>query len=176
MRTPFARRSGGFTLIELAMAMGLGMSVAALVLALANQQLAFIRIFRAQSFLVEEAPMVSTHVSKLVGKADRFRLHDNLADALTGANPRLGPSPVLVMNFRQPGGGMRASILAFEERGEGGDLNYYVVPESGPPGDPEWSITRRAADVTFSVESGILRMRLTGENGEQITYSGTMQQ
>ena len=79
-----------------------------MVLALFNQQLAFLKIYRAQNFLTEEAPLISMYVSRLVGKADRFRLHDTVADALAGANPRLTASPVVVMNFRQPDGTMRA--------------------------------------------------------------------
>jgi hypothetical protein len=51
-----------------------------------------------------------------------------------------------------------------------------VVPVNGVLGEPEWAVTNKAADVEFSMEQGILRMKLTGIAGEQITYSGTMQQ
>ncbi len=181
MKRSISRKRGrGFTLIELTMAMSLGMIVAAMVLALANQQLAFLRIFGAQNFLTEEAPMINTHVSKLIGKSERFRLHDSradaLADSLAGSNPRLIDSPVLVMNFRQPDNTMRASILAFEDLGDGPALYYYVVPDSGVLGPPQWAVTRQPQDVSFSVEQGILRMTIVGVNGEQIIYSGSMQQ
>jgi type II secretory pathway pseudopilin PulG len=169
----------GFTLIELTIAIMMGLATGTMVLALFNQQLAFLRIFKAQNFLTEEAPIVSTYVSRLIGKADRFRLHDSLADALSGANPRLTPSPVVVLNFRQldnPAAPMRATILSFENRGSGPALYYYVVPAVGVLGAPQWSVTKSATNVTFAMVSGVLRMTLTGPNGEQITYSGTMQQ
>jgi len=166
----------GMTLIELTVAMGVGMLVAAMVLALFNQQMAFLRIFGLQNFLNEEAPLVSMHVSRIIGKADRFRLHDNLGDALTNSNPRLENAPVLLMNFRQPDGSMRASILAFETRNGRQALYYHLVPDSGVPPDPEWFVSDRVSNCRFSLEEGILRMRLTGPSGEQITYSGTMQQ
>ena len=121
----------GFTLVELSVAIMIGMMTGAMVLALFNQQLAFLKIYQAQNFLTEDAPIVSLYVSRLVGKADRFRLHDTVANALAGTNPRLTPSPVVVMNFRQPDGTMRASILSFEDRGAGLALYYYVVPVSG---------------------------------------------
>lgn len=166
----------GFTLIELTIAMVIGMAIGGMIMALFNQQLAFLRLYKTQSFLTEEAPVISMHVGKLLGKADRFRLHDTVADALAGRNPRLTASPVVVLNFRQPDGTMRASILSFENRGTGPALYYYVVPTTGVLGTPQWFVTKKPSNVAFTMEQGVLRMTLTGPAGEQITYSGTMQQ
>ena len=93
MRHTLKRRRRGFTLLELTIAIMMGLATGTMVVALFNQQLAFLTIFRAQNFLTEEAPVISMYASRLIGKADRFRLHDNVADALSGANPRLTPSP-----------------------------------------------------------------------------------
>jgi prepilin-type N-terminal cleavage/methylation domain-containing protein len=174
-RSPTVKR-GGFTLVELTLAMSIGLMIAAVVMALFNQQLAFLRIYRVQDFLTEEAPVISMHVSKLVGRAERFRLHDTVANALAGSNPRTSSSPVVVLNFRQPDGRVRAAILAFEDRGAGPTLYYYVVPTVGSLGEPQWYLTRVPRNVAFTVENGILRMTLTGPNGELITYSGSMTQ
>jgi hypothetical protein len=169
-----ARR--GFTLIELTIAMVLGIAIGGMVISLFNQQLVFLNLYRSQSFLTEEAPLISLNVSRIIGKADRFRLHDSLDDALAGSNPRLTASPVVVLNFRQPDGTMRATILSFEDRGNGPALYHYVVPVTGVLGAPQWFISNKPANVWFTIEQGVLRMTLTGPAGEQITYSGTMQQ
>lgn len=176
MKSTRRRLRRGMTLIELSMAMFLGMTIGAMLLALFNQQLTFLKIFKAQNFLTDEAPVISMYVSRLVGKADRFRLHDSVADALSGANPRLTASPVILLNFRQPDGTMRATILSYENRGTGNALYYYVVPISGVLGAPQWAVTKSPANVVFSMVQGVMRMTLTGKNGEEITYSGTMQQ
>jgi type II secretory pathway pseudopilin PulG len=165
----------GFTLIELTIAMVLGLAIGGMVMALFNQQLAFLRIYQTQNFLTEEAPVISVYVSKLVGKADRFRLHDSVADALAGSNPRLTDSPVVLLNFRQPDGTVRATILSFEDRGTGPALYYYVVPSTGLLDPPQWFVSNKPSNVWFSMEQGVLRMTLVGPAGEQITYSGTMQ-
>jgi hypothetical protein len=165
----------GFTLIELTIAMVLGMAIGGMVMALFNQQLAFLRIYQTQNFLTEEAPVISVYVSKLVGKADRFRLHDSVADALAGSNPRLTDSPVVLLNFRQPDGSVRATILSFEDLGTGPALYYYVVPSTGLLDPPQWFVSNKPTNVWFSMEQGVLRMTLVGPAGEQITYSGTMQ-
>jgi hypothetical protein len=176
MKVVSKRRRMGFTLLELTVGISGGIAVAGICLALLNQQLAFMKIFGAQTFLTEEAPMINMHVNRMVGKAERFRLHTTVADALAGTNPRTSGARVLVLNFRQPNGTMRASILSFEDRGSGEALYYYLVPVSGALGAPQWHVTKKADDVTFAVDSGILRMTLTGPNGEMITYSGTMGQ
>lgn len=173
-KPPHRRR--GFTLIELTLVLSLGAVIAAMMMALFNQQLAFLRIFRAQGFLNEEAPIISMHAARIIGQADRYRLHASIPDALANENARLTDSPVLLMNFRQPDGRMRAGMLAFETRDGRKALYYHLVPETGELPEPQWFITERASDVRFSIEEGVLRMRLTGPAGEQITYSGTMQQ
>lgn len=164
-----------FTILELTVAIMVGMTVGATVLAMLNQQIAFLRIFRAQSFLNEEVPIISSHVVKLLASAERFRLHASVANALAGTNPRLTSSPVLVLNFRQPNGTVRAGILSFENRGQGNGLYYYVVPVSGILSAPQWAITMRPTNVSFSEESGILRTRVTGPAGEEVTFSGAME-
>lgn len=176
MKIPLRSIRRGFTLIELTIAIMMGMLTASMVLAVFNEQIAFLKIYQAQNFLTDEAPFVSMYVSKLVGGADRFRLHDSVADALAGKNARTTASPVVALNFRQPDGTMRASILSFEDRGNGQALYYYLVPLNGVLGDPEWYITNKASNIVFTMEQGVLRMTLTGPAGEQITYSGTMQQ
>ena len=164
----------GFTLVELSVGISVGMAICVTVLLMLNQQIAFIRVYRAQNFLTEEAPIINMYVSRLVGQAERYRLHDNLADALTGANPRSSESPVLVLNFPQPDGSMRASILAYQDLGSGPALYYYVVPASGVLGTPQWAVTRKPSAVRFSVWQGVLRVTLDGPNGERITYSGSL--
>lgn len=183
----------GFTLVELTVAIMLGMMTGSMVLAMFNQQIAFLSIYKQQNFLAEEAPVISMYVGSLVGKADRFRLHDSLQDALANKNPRGAPtdppSPVLVLNYQQPDGTaggttMRAAILAFHDIGSGPALYYYVVPVSGVLGAPQWKISSKPSKVDFQMENGVLRMalegpldpKISGYIPERITYSGAMQQ
>lgn len=176
MKSHFQHLRRGFTLIELSLAILMGMGTAIILLAVFQQQLAFLKLYKSQSFLTDEAPIISMYVSRLVGKADRFRLHDSVANALAGTNARLTASPVVVLNYRQPDGTMRATILSYENKGSGNALYYYVVPVSGVLGTPQWAVTKSPTNVSFAMTNGILQMTLTGPNSEQITYSGTMQQ
>jgi prepilin-type N-terminal cleavage/methylation domain-containing protein len=183
MKMTQKRLCRGFTLIELSIAIMLGLAISAMTLGLFNQQLAFLKIYQSQSFLTEEAPIVGMYVSKLVGKADRFRLHATLEDAIAGTNPKSEKSNFVVLNFRQPNGTIRAAMLAFQNLGSGMALYYYVIPLNftGELPAPQWAVMRPArgpnAQVrrgNFTVQSGILQMNLIGENNERITYSGSM--
>ncbi|MGC4016087.1 MAG: hypothetical protein QM755_16410 [Luteolibacter sp.] len=168
----------GYTLIEMTIVIMLGLAIGSIVLTMANQQFTFLRIYSAQNFLVEEAPVISAYMNKLIGQAERYRLHTSLANAQAGTNPVLADATVLVLNFQEPDGTARAGILAFQDLGTGAGkaLYYYVVPTTGTLGTPQWALTKRPKDVRFSIENGILRTRMTGPNDEVITYSGTMQQ
>lgn len=175
MKSPRSRRHSGLTLIELTLATLIGLAVGTMVLTLVNQQFAFLRIYGAQSFLAEEAPIINGHISNLVGQASRYRLHNNVAQALAGTDMVMSNAPVILLNFQQPDGTQRATILAFQDLGTGPALYYYVVPVSGALGTPQWVVTRKPTNVRFAIESGVLRVRLTGPSGEEIIYSGNMQ-
>lgn len=176
MKSPLSSKRAGFTLLELSIAIMVGIATGSMVLILFKQQLAFLDVYKRQSFLTEEAPIISMYVSRLVGKADRFRLHDTVADALSNSNQKsTGECNVVLLNFRQPDGTMRATILSYEDRGTGFALYYYVVPVSGVLGAPQWAVTKTPSRIRFSMVSGVLRMKVTGPSGEEITYSGTMQ-
>ncbi len=176
MRPALRRRlRRGYTLLELSLAIGIGLMVAGLSLAMLNQQVAFLKIFRAQDFLATEAPLINYQIGRIVSHADGFRLHSSLENAEDRTNPVLDDATVLVLRFKQPGGGFRESVLAFYDPGTGSGIYYHFINDDGTIGDPQWAVSKEVDDTKFSIENGILRVRLTGPNGEEITYSGAQQ-
>ncbi len=168
----FRRTRRGYTLVELTLAMMTGIMVVVMLLALFNQQVTFLRIFHAQSFLTTEAPIINNYLVRVIGSAEGYRLYPSIEALRSGtAAPVLQDAPVLMLRFKEPDGTFRASVLSFEE-GEG--LYYRRVTGDGIS-EPEWALSKEPTDVTFFVEEGILRVRLTGPNQEQITYSGVQQ-
>lgn len=166
-----------FTLLELTIAMMVGMSIGAMIMSLFQLQINFLTEYRRQNFLTEEAPVISAYINKIVGKADSFRIHNSVADALDGSNMQQDASPVLMLNFRQPDGSVQSTILEFTSANGTPVLNYHIVPQPVPlvlP-NPAWAVTKKVKNVEFSLVQGILQVTLTGPADEQITYSGTMQ-
>ena len=171
-KTKFRR---GYTLIELSLAMGIGMMVASMGLLLFNQQMAFLRIFKAQDFLTREAPMINNYVVRVIGAAEDYRLFEDIEAMKDGDDPVMTGATVLVLRFRQSDGSMRASVLSFEDPGTGSGLYYRVIPQNGVVADPEWALSKQPSLVSFAVDQGILRMIVAGPNGEELVYSGTQQ-
>lgn len=175
-RNPLARRVRGFTLVELALAICMGLMIAAIAMSLINNQLTFLAMYRRQNFLIEEAPVINRMLSKMISQAERYRLHATRSDALTGTGATHAASPVVLLQYRQPDGKMRSTLMSFEEIDGRSALAYYILNEAGEaPATPDFVITRRAANISFRVEEGILKVTLTGPAGEEIVYSGTSQ-
>lgn len=161
--------------MELSLAMSVGIMVASMGLMLFNQQMAFLRIFRAQDFLTREAPMINNYVIRVIGAAEDYRLYEDVDALKNGESPVLTGATALVLRFRESDGSMRASILSFEDPGTGPGLYYTMIPENGAIPGPEWALSRQPSLVSFAVEHGVLRMIVAGPNGEELVYSGTQQ-
>jgi len=172
-------RARGYTLIELTLAMAVGVIISAIIMALVNQQLAFLRIFRMQSFLVTEAPMLNNYITKLVSNADSYRLYASVEDLKAGRPQVLKDAPVIMLRFKEPNGTFRASVLSFETpttpAGSGRGLYYRMVSTTNVLQDPSWSLSKKPAGVSFSIDTGILRVKVTGPKGEEVIYSGATQ-
>jgi hypothetical protein len=165
----------GYTLVELSLAMMTGMMVAAMLLAIFNQQVAFLKIFNAQAFLTTEAPIINNYLSRVIGSAEGYQLYPDMTTLKGGGSPVLEEAQVLLLLFKEPDGTSRASILSFEPfNGEDG-LYFRRVTSTGTISDPEWVLSKEVDGIDFSVVEGVLRVTLTGPNDETITYSGAQQ-
>lgn len=174
--SPRLRLARGFTLIELSVAMIIAMSISAVMMMLLQQQISFHRIMRAQNFLVEEAPQVNQAISSILAKADAYRIHADLTDAVSNANAVTEDGKSLVLGFQNPDGTRQFGIIAFETINGSSVLGYYNLDPSttfAGAGNPDWIISRQVADANFFVDSGVFRVQLFGPAGESITYSGT---
>jgi prepilin-type N-terminal cleavage/methylation domain-containing protein len=165
----------GYTLLELSLAMAIGTMVASMGLLLFNQQMAFLKIFKAQDFLTREAPMINNYVVRVIGAAEDYRLYEDIDAMKNGENPVLTGATVLVLRFREADGSMRASILSFEDPGAGLGLYYTMIPNNGIVTGPDWALSKQPSLVSFAVDQGVLRMIVAGPNGEELIYSGTQQ-
>lgn len=165
------RQRRGFTLIELSLAMLIGLMTCATLMTIFQVQLTFLDVMNRQNFLMDEAPMVSLNASKIIGQAERYRMYNTLTNARANAN-QVAPdaqASVLALQFRRPDGAAQLAYLEFNDATD--ELAYYPDGQDAT----RWVITRQAANVRFFQQNGVLRMQLTGTNGEQITFAGAMQ-
>ena len=176
LKTNRQQKPRGFTLIEITMTITVAMMVATISLTLFNSQLASYRILKAQNFLVDEAPQINGTLNRIVSRANFFRMYENASDATTGYNAVITGGKVLALKFQDPIDGTSTfGVIVFNANNT--ELEYYNVSTMAELSitDPSWTISSQVNDAAFYVENGVLRVKLTGPNGEEIIYSTTTQ-
>lgn len=175
-----SRRPGpwkrAFTLIEMSIAITLAMSIGAIMITLLQQQISFHRIIRAQNFLVQEAPQVSNTITQILNRADAYRIHVDLTDAIANSGAVESGGKILVVGFHNPDQTQDFGMIAYELIDGEPVLGYYNLSAAGAfagAGNPDWIISRQVRNVDFFIQNGVFRLQLTGPAGESITYSGT---
>lgn len=166
----------GFTLIELSIAMTLAIAIGGIMMTLVQQQISFHRIMRSQNFLVQEAPQINNSITHILARADAYRIHLDLTDAISDTGAVTADGKALVVGFQNPDDSQSFGVIAFETISGDPVLGYYNLDPASPfpgAGNPTWVISRQVQDATFFVENGVFRAQLTGPAGETITYSGT---
>lgn len=168
------RRSGGFTLIEMSVALAMSLGIAFTLVGMLQQQVAFTGMIARFQFLRDEAPQINTLMTTIINKADSYRIYGNLSGAksLTGAIQEDGRA--LRLRLRNPDGTTAHAIISFEVQNGRNRLNYYYRSQNQStwPSAPSWTISSSPALVDFDNASGILLTTMTGPNGEEITYAG----
>lgn len=169
-------RKTGFTLIEMTVTIVVGLMVATISLTLFNSQLASYRILNTQNFLVREAPQINNTLNRIVSRANFFQMYASLNDAESSQNAVISGGKVLALKFAGTDDVNHSyGVIAFDSDTE--RLDYYQVTSMAElaVAAPNWNISTQASDATFYVENGVLRIKLTGPNGEEIIYSTSTQ-
>lgn len=167
-------RRSAFTLIEMTMALAMTLTIAAIILTLLQQQLAFGKTLGKFGFLRDEAPQINTLLTSLVNRADNYRIFANLSSAKSFSNAVRTGGKSLRLRFRRPDGATDDGIVSFEERNGIKELNYYLKTSGSLtwPTTPRWTVSSKPSNVEFDNSFGILQITMTGPNGDEITYAG----
>jgi hypothetical protein len=160
----------------MSVAMLMAIIVAGASLAILSQQVTFTRMVRSQAFLLEDAPTINNLFSRMLGRANDYRVYADVSAAKSGGTSILADGHALLLRFRQPDGSLINAILAAEDAGTGRvRVGFYYTKSNTWKAAPDWVLTSAPTDLTFSIENGVLRALFTGPEGEQITYSGHTQ-
>ncbi len=170
------RRPHGLSLIELTIAITVALGIASASMAMLSQQLNLSRMFRDQAFLLEDCPSINNLLSRTLGRIDSYRIYPDLEGAKAGGAAVLNDGTAVLLTFRDSMNRLEFSIIAAEPQPDGRvRLGFYNRVGGNWGNEPDWIISSEASAVEYFVENGVLRVRLTGPNGDQITYSGHTQ-
>ena len=102
-------------------------------------------------------------------------MYGSLTDAKESSNAVIADGKVIALKFQDPASPSDSSFGVIAYDGDTKKLNYYHLESMAElaVAAPAWSISNRIEDAVFYVENGVLRTKLTGPNGEEITYSST---
>lgn len=143
----------GFTLLELTVVMVVGLMIATISLTLFTQQLALFDILRTQRFMIREAPLINGILNSLISRANTLNVdEDNSTLTLTYIAPNDNTESTATILFD-------AGTLSYQNTGGSSwIISTQLDPDNG---------------VSYTVENGILTIKLTGTNGGEINYSTT---
>ena len=169
MRIRKARATaGGYSLLELAGAMGVLLVIAFTACQIMTSSAAILGAMKQSSLFVREAGIVQTVFQRLVSTSDLFTIHSSLATAESATSAvQTGTFVHLYMR-----GGAEGAI-GYDASGS--LLFYYKAAGAGAwtagtgIGGSTWTVGNNLTGVSFSGTGGVLRVTLTWAGGQSIT-------
>ncbi len=166
-----ACKQKAFSLVEMTLALILAMILASASLVLLSDHVNLLRIINSFDFLRDDAPTINMLMVKMLNRADSYRVYASKATAFSESSAITTGGRCVRLIYRNPDGSSSERIIAFEVVNGEGQLNFYSKGAIWS-NDPDWTISSKVSDVTFSNDTGILLVKITGPNQEEITYVG----
>jgi Prokaryotic N-terminal methylation motif len=180
------RRQGGFTLIELALVMGISVLVASGLIGMFNAHIQMVNQTSKFKFLAQDAPIIGLLLTRTIGNAEDYRIY------ATGPNARSNGTPVLTgqavrLWMRQPNSTsssagtanstFRQAVVSFETvNGHPGVYFYLAADSTGTTWAPPWELaggqlTNATFDANSQVFPGVLLVTLNGSNNDWYQFA-----
>jgi type II secretory pathway pseudopilin PulG len=175
------RRQGGFTLIELALVMGISVLVASGLIGLFNAHIQMVNQASKFKFLAQDAPIIGLLLTRTMGNAEDYRIYPSRAAAANDTGRALsGPAvrlwmaqPYSISSPQDSTKWFQEAILSFETiNGHQGIYFFLKDPNTGFPATPNWELGGgiQLGNATFDANSGILLVTLNGPPNNVWTY------
>lgn len=164
-------RATGFSLVELSLAMAVISGLMVALLLMLNFHVTFVGMVRSQDFLLRDAPRVGGLLNRLLPQADHFFIY---ADAAAAGDPAALPmesGTAVKLFFRRADGDTVVRTLVFAPPAAE-NVTPGTLRLASPENPAGWPVSRALAGATFLIEDGLLKVRLLGPRGEELTYTG----
>ena len=108
------RRQSGFTLIELALVMGVSVMLAGALIGMFQSHIQALNQALKNNFLAQDAPFIGLLLTRTIGNAEDFRIYSTGAAARSSnGTPSLAGQAVRLW-MRQPNSSFRQAVVSFE--------------------------------------------------------------
>jgi hypothetical protein len=190
------RRQSGFTLIELALVMGISIFVAGALIGMFQAHLQMLNQALKYKFLAQDAPFIGLLLTRTIGNAEDFRIYGSGSTARSSSMAVLTSQAVLTGGFavrlwmRQPNSTFRQAVVSFETPAGGTPGIYFFLADSVTgafSATPTWQIAGTSpvslSGATFAFDAatgpqshpGVLLVTLTGSYNDQYIFAAEKQ-
>jgi prepilin-type N-terminal cleavage/methylation domain-containing protein len=170
------RRQGGFTLIELALVMGISVLVASGLIGMFNAHIQMLNQASKFKFLAQDAPVIGLLLTRTIGNAEDYRIYASGSDARSNGTPVL-TGPAVGLWMRQPNSTFRRAVVSFEiVNGHPGVYFYLAADSTGTNWATPWELaggqlTNATFDANSQVFPGVLLVTLNGSNNDWYQFA-----
>jgi hypothetical protein len=179
------RRQSGFTLVELALVMGISIFVAGALIGMFQAHIQMLSQALKYNFLAQDAPAIGLLLTRTIGNAEDYRIYSSGSLARSSNATPVLTGPAVKLWMRQPNSTFRQVVVSFETPTSGpfsGHSGIYVfLTDLGTgtfSGTPNWQLAGSqlkvatfAFDLTTGAHPGVLLVTLTGTNYEQYIFA-----
>jgi prepilin-type N-terminal cleavage/methylation domain-containing protein len=169
------RRQGGFTLIELALVMGISVLVASGLIGMFNAHIQMVNQTSKFKFLAQDAPYIGLLLTRTIGNAEDYRIYASGSDARSNGSPVL-TGPAVRLWMRQPNSTFRQAVVSFETINGHSGIYVFLGNSGAFSATPNWELAGgQLTNATFDANSqafpGIVLVTLNGSNNDWYQFA-----
>ena len=158
-------RNGGFSLLELALALMICGIVANCCITLAASFASIAVTMREAVTLAKEGAAIQGIVQRLVGASTLYTIHASLEEAQVGTGAVQSGGSFVRLRYADG----RDGVVGYSA----GTLSYYAKPAGGAwEATANWKIARNLSSVSFDGASEVLTVTLEWPEGQAMTVGG----
>jgi Prokaryotic N-terminal methylation motif len=169
------RQQGGFTLIELALVLGVSVMVAGALIGMFQAHVKMLSQAVKNNFLAQDAPFIGLLLTRTIGSAEDYRIYATGAAARSGTSTPTLVGQAVKLWMRQPNSTFRLAVVSFEPGNAQPALYFFLADSSGTfSATPSWELAGgqlNSVTSTFNATSGILVATLNGSNNDWYKFS-----
>jgi hypothetical protein len=176
------RRQGGFTLVELALVLGVSVMVAGALIGMFQAHVNMLNLAVKNNFLAQDAPFIGLLLTRTIGNAEDYRIYATGAAARSGTGTPALAGQAVKLWMRQPNSTFRMAVISFEPGNAQPALYFYLADSTGIfSATPTWELAGGQLDThssTFAETSphnplirGVLVVTLYGSNNDWYEFA-----
>jgi len=182
------RRQSGFTLIEMALVMGVSVMVASALIGMFQAHIQMLTQAAKYNFLAEDAPFIGLLLTRTIGNAEDYRIYATGSAARSGTGTPVLSGYAVRLWMRQPNSSQntagttsifRQAVVSFETINNHQGIYFFLTDLSSGvfSATPNWELAGgQLTSAIFSVNTptlttGVLIATLTGSYNDQYTFA-----